>query len=242
MKICFFSDIHGNGYSFFEFVKKIPEIAADRYIFGGDVFGYYYDEFEILDYLMVNPKIECILGNHDKMVLDAFEDKCLRENLIKKYGQSYSEKLLWNKLDPKYINFVKQWHDHIDIFDSDKKLGFFHGGPQDFLDERIYPDTIFQDDKEFSTYTHIFCGHTHHKMSRMICGHKFINPGSLGQQRDGKGCSYLVYDTKIDSVLVDTVSYDVEALKNRIMTNETDENMRERLIEVLYRKERGQNA
>ena len=48
MKIIFFSDVHGNRYAVEQFFKDIKNIPYDRLIFGGDVFGYYYEADKIL--------------------------------------------------------------------------------------------------------------------------------------------------------------------------------------------------
>ena len=50
MKICLFSDIHGNGPAFEAAYTKLMGEQADLNIFLGDLCGYYFDELEILKY------------------------------------------------------------------------------------------------------------------------------------------------------------------------------------------------
>jgi len=42
MKICIFSDIHGNQYALKAFMREISNYDIDQFIFCGDIFGYYY--------------------------------------------------------------------------------------------------------------------------------------------------------------------------------------------------------
>lgn len=51
MKIIFFSDAHGNRYAIDQFFEDVKTMAYDRIIFGGDIFGYYYEQEYILSVL-----------------------------------------------------------------------------------------------------------------------------------------------------------------------------------------------
>ena len=50
-------------------------------------------------------------------------------------------------------------------------------------------------------------------MLRMLGDTVFVNPGSLGQQRDGLGCSYILLDTTDKQVSFRTIAYDISALE-----------------------------
>ena len=66
------------------------------------------------------------------------------------------------------------------------KLGFFHGSPRDYQNDRIYPDTEITDKEElklFGKYDYVFSGHTHHKLIKQFGKTILINPGSAGQPR-----------------------------------------------------------
>lgn len=233
MKICFFSDVHGNNYAFDSFIEDIADKEIDLIVFGGDVLGYYYGSNEILDKLR-SMKIECILGNHDNMFLEAMGGNLSFDYLIKKYGNSY--KNIENKISVENIDFLKNLQNKKDIVIDNLHIGFFHGGPENYLDMRIYPDTYVENTSLFDEYNYIFLGHTHHKMIRMIGRCQVINPGSVGQQRDGKGTSYVIFDTSSRDVKFNTVIYNKNLLIEDIKFNEDNDIMKERLIEVINRK------
>ena len=60
-----------------------------------------------------------------------------------------------------------------------------------------------------------------------------INPGSLGQQRDGKGTSYVLFDTETLDTKFIIVEYNVYDLIEKINLYDKDN---DRLKEVLLRK------
>ncbi len=64
-------------------------------------------------------------------------------------------------------------------------------------------------------------------------GTLIINPGSLGQPRDGKGYSFAVVDTDSQSVVFETVEISIELLYRQI--EEFDPNLK-KLKEVLERR------
>ena len=64
-------------------------------------------------------------------------------------------------------------------------------------------------------------------------GTLIINPGSLGQPRDGKGYSFAVVDTDSQSVVFETVEISMELLYQQI--EEFDPNLK-KLKEVLERR------
>lgn len=232
MKIIFFSDVHGNKYSFESFLEQIKEDGADKIIFGGDALGYYYYADEIINYLR-RSDIVCLLGNHDKMFLDVIDHVIDENELVKKYGDSYRD--IVSKISRENVDFLRGLDTRLELEINGLKLGFFHGGPADDLLQRIYPDTIL-DVEEFKDYDYVFLGHTHHKLVKNIGGCTILNPGSLGQQRDGKGCSYVEFDTEKCEFEIKTVEYDIALLEQDICHIERNKKMRERLIEVLYRK------
>jgi|LSQX01.2.fsa_nt_gb putative phosphoesterase len=230
MKIVFFSDIHGNKYVLEPLLQAIKEEGADQVIFCGDIFGYYYYQNEIIDMFRKEGYLT-LLGNHDQYFLDIIDQRGNRRDLIQKYGNSYND--ISSKISPEnieYLRGLKPFH----VFEADNiRIGVFHGSPADHLNGRIYPDTTIEDAELYSEYDFVILGHTHHKMVRMIGTTTVINPGSIGQQRDGKGCSYLILDTHNSGFSFANVEYDVESLIKDIEKYDANN---AKLVEVLLRK------
>lgn len=236
MQICFFSDIHGNGYAFDAFLGKLQERKPDKIIFGGDFAGYYYDADRIISKVR-ELGFSCVLGNHDEMLLKLLDGQEDLTKLTARYGSSYQR--LAAKLQKENEQFLRELPLFYEWEADGLKLGFFHGSPRDFLNDRIYPDTEITDKSEialFEQYDYVFCGHTHHKLVKKIGKTWLINPGSAGQQRDGKGTSYVLFDTKTKEYEICSFAYEVERLERDVDKYDGEnEERKSRLKEVLRR-------
>lgn len=235
MKIIFFSDAHGNGYSVIKFFEDIKYISYDKLIFGGDIFGYYYDQEKIIKLLREHNCI-CLLGNHDRMFLDILERKIEEDNLIMRYGLTYRN--ISERISKESVEFLYSLNSRVDLETDGIHLTFVHGSVDNPLNGRIYIDTEITDYRKYEGLDYVFMGHTHHKMKKILAnGTILINPGSIGQQRDGKGCSYVVFDTVTRTNIFCPVDFDRKYLAADIEAYGESDEMKEKLLEVLYRKQ-----
>ncbi len=233
MKIVIFSDIHGNKYAFDTFLMDIKKIKYDKIVFCGDVFGYYYFTDEIAK-TMIAEGITCLLGNHDKMLLDIADGKYSEEyirQLSEKYGSVYLN--IKTDISDEAISHLRSLQTKYILAADGLKIGFFHGTPDNPLDGRLYPDSEIISPQVYSEFDFVFLGHTHHKMVRNIGKTVVINPGSLGQQRDGCGCSYVIFDTALKKYDFHVVQYNRKVLTEDIKRYDGG-NLK--LTEVLFRK------
>ena len=232
MKIVFFSDVHGNQYAFARFLQEMQEHPADRVVFLGDIFGYYYGQRPILERLRRSGFV-CLMGNHDKMYLDMLDGHRSAAELCQRYGSSYERNLTEIPAEDRAFlrGLPREWHTSCDGIE----IAAFHASPADPLEGRIYPDTPIDDPLPYARYDYVILGHTHHKMVRKVGHTVVIDPGSLGQQRDGKGCSYLVLDTVARTYAFQIVEYDLDPLLREIEMWDPDKPF---LSEVLTRKPR----
>jgi Icc-related predicted phosphoesterase len=95
MKIGFFSDVHGNIHSFKSGIKIFENLGVKKFIFLGDVCGYYYNSIEIIEMLIKFDNLICILGNHDEI----FKSMYLKPNfeVINEYSLKYGSSLITNE-------------------------------------------------------------------------------------------------------------------------------------------------
>lgn len=232
MRLVVFTDIHGNQYAFSAFQRKMARLQPDLIIFLGDVFGYYYGQEEILTALRTSG-YHCLLGNHDKMFLDLLDGRANLEDLCGRYGSGYRRAL--RTVSRENIAFLRTLSPGLTMEADGLRLGFFHGSPGDPLCGRVYPNTVIEDVTPYVPFDYLFLGHTHHKMARQIGHTMVLNPGSLGQQRDGKGCSYVVFDSKGPSMAIEVVAFDPAPLAAEAAARDPDFPS---LREVLYRRPR----
>ena len=228
MKLGIFSDIHGNVYAFEKMLQLLLKERCDRHIFLGDICGYYCYNDEIIDFLRLNHRcLISILGNHDKMFLDTLLDRDLEKKYIHKFGHSSLH--LKKNIKRKNIDFLKELPSS--YFISNFNLGFFHGSPWDHLEGYVYPDSSFTDFKKLK-YKLVFLGHTHYSMMARCGKVTIINPGSVGQPRDGNNPSFAVYDTDSNKIAIKRFTYDSRVLIKEIKRRKESKPF---LIEVLGR-------
>ena len=220
MRICLFGDIHGNGPAFRIACKAIVAESADLNIFLGDLCGYYYDQLDILDILREIPNLGAIKGNHDVIFLNILEgNEELRKTYREKYGYSM-EKLL-----EKDVTELKEWLFKLPETYSPHGLNVTccHGSPWDVTDGYVYPDSPIEEFLNYSSDS-FFLGHTHYPMKRSIKEKYIVNPGSLGQARNGGWPTYAVVDYYSKEVSIKEVVYDKSGLLKQI--NEAGDNTR----------------
>lgn len=229
MLIAVFSDIHGNKYSLAEFEKQVTKDHPDEIYFLGDIFGYYYFQRECIDYLASKNNIFCVCGNHDKMFLESIVNPGLIPSLVEKYGNTYKQE---KNLSKENYEFLSNLSDSIVRQIDGLNLMFCHGDLKDPINGRAYPNTQIELSDKYSDYDYVFLGHTHHKMVRKEGNTHIINPGSLGQQRDGKGCSYVLFDTQTKEIKFKVIEYDKSKLMSDIKRFDPKN---KKLLEVLFR-------
>lgn len=224
MKYVIFSDIHGNVDALRKLLEKETSSSNTGFIFCGDICGYYYEIRECVDLLKGINGLVAVRGNHDQYYIDAFEDVEMTEKLVKKYGISYREKIEDIR---KYISNLPLRRT---INCDGRILSIQHGTPNNPLEGRLYPDTPLPNADKGTIY---IIGHTHYEMYRDSGETIWVNPGSLGQPRDGKGFSYCKLDTETWSFQFCSIDMDIRRLAQKIRKNDPEN---EYLKEILYRK------
>ncbi len=218
MKLIIFSDIHGNQYTFREFIKQINQIDYDMLIFCGDIFGYYYGQKEIIDKLSELKNLVWIIGNHDKYAVNVYSKIEDPIKYIENYGHSYDQILADCRSDQ--IDRIRRLPDYFILQLLGKKIGVFHGTPEDYTCGRLYPNELSNLSTVYNEYDYVILGHTHFRMNYKYGHTTIINPGSLGQHRDGKGFGYFILDLERDVGKFVNVEIDLEPLYKEIDVND----------------------
>ena len=214
MKLLVFSDIHGNSYALDAFLFKIHKLEFDKLIFCGDIFGYYYNQKDIIKKLTNLKNMIWIQGNHDNYFLHIYHDNIDPLYYIQNYGHSYQNiRSVYNDKD---AAIIASHSSHNVILADGCRVGIFHGTPDDYLEGRLYPNTPINNRIAYQNFDIVVLGHTHCRMVRMEGSTLIVNPGSLGQPRDGSGYSYCIIDTECKNVTYDNVYFDKNLLYNQI--------------------------
>ena len=210
MKIGVFSDIHGNIYSFAKALYLMEQLNIEEFFMCGDICGYYYYHNEVINLLKSINRLHCVIGNHDKMFLDIIDGKTEYEYYKNKYGSSiikFQENITRENLD--FLRNLKTDYDC--QIDSITTIRMYHGNPWDHLNGYVYPDTDLTKYNEIDA-DYIFQGHTHYRMIKSINNLTIINPGSIGQPRDGRPACFAVLDTEEKEVEFVSVNYNIGQL------------------------------
>jgi putative phosphoesterase len=230
VRVGIFSDIHGNIDALEKVWQALKEESCDRYVFLGDICGYYYYQNEAIALLKACPNLICLLGNHDEMFLRMLHDPAFEEAYLEKYGMANS--LFKKSVTPENMAFLTGLGSRREIKELNMLL--CHGSPWDPVNEYVYPTASLQR-FESLPYHFVLLGHTHHPMDQKAGGVRIINPGSCGQPRDYNWPSYAVLDVPQERVEIKRVDYDRSRLIADVVTRGEKNPY---LIEVLKREKK----
>ncbi|MBI4447472.1 metallophosphoesterase family protein [Candidatus Woesearchaeota archaeon] len=214
MKIAVISDLHSNLEALQAVLKDIKVWRVDKILCCGDIIGYNANPNEVVE-LIIENHIPCVRGNHDSSVKD-FEN-------FDKFNQFAKKALKWTHDNLKMENSAflsglpKFFEDKFD----DAKVVLIHGSPIDELFDYVYPTTSDDVLKSFLQKTKadiLVFGHTHIPFIRRFGAKLVINPGSVGQPRDGiNKASYCIIDSKVRSAGIYRVEYDIAITAKKII-------------------------
>ncbi len=214
MKLLIISDIHGNK----EALDAILAVEHDSVICLGDLVDYGPSPHECID-LLIEQNIPCIMGNHDNAVAFGMECGCGYEY---KHLSVATREYTMRILSDEQVDYLRRLPMNLGIEENGKRLYFTHGSPVSFYDY-IRPDTPEATIGEFIKGVDadfIFVGHSHIPFVRRVNDVILINPGSVGQPRDGDvRASCAVFDTETSQTEMIRVEYDMETAFEKIDKN-----------------------
>lgn len=214
MRLLIISDIHGNK----EALDAVMAVSHDEVICLGDLVDYGPSPGECIDMLM-EQKIPIIMGNHDSAV--AFRMDCGCGYAYKHLSRSTREHT-WNVLNDVQIEFLRKLPMNIKREENGKKLYFTHGSPLSFYDyiKQDTPEKTIQEYIKEVEADFIFIGHSHIPFIRKVGTVTLVNPGSVGQPRDGDTrVSCAIFDTDTLKADIVRVEYNVESVFRKIRAN-----------------------
>jgi putative phosphoesterase len=204
MRIGVLADLHGNLPAFEAVLDDLP--AVDRLVCAGDVVGYNPWPVECVDAVRER-ETPTVMGNHDRAVV---RGSAVRFNAMAAAGVEYAR----DRLDEDRLSWLGALPDERTV--AAGRVRVVHGHPED-PNRYTYPD-------EFSPAMLgeadlLVTGHTHVQGYRAFDEGVVMNPGSVGQPRDGDPrAAYAVVDLGEgaggDAVTVSErrVEYDVDAV------------------------------
>lgn len=218
MKICVYSDVHGNKYALEKLQNSLDYKTADLRVFLGDAVMMCPYPNECLQKIWDNGDV-FLLGNHDSYCAFGLpEEEYAFFRADKKEHQSYMQA----KTLPEYKEKLAKMPKEYVLERFGKKLYFTHyaweserlvvDDPDGLDAPTIKTAEIFKD----IDANYIIFGHNHRPSQFECDGKKFVCVGTLGMSCPG---NYVVISIDEKGVRIDKkqVDFDVERLKNDIM-------------------------
>lgn len=217
MRLGVISDIHANKVALEAVLGDMP--AVDGLICAGDVVGYNPWPAECVAAVRQR-EIPTVEGNHDRAVA---RDTAFRFNGMARAGVAYAREAL----DEEAVQWLGDLPKRRTVADDRVKIA--HGHPKD-PDRYTYPD-------EFSPQLLrnedvLVLGHTHVQGHEVFEEGIVMNPGSVGQPRDGDPrAAYALLDLADLTVEERRVEYDVDAVVQAVRDAGLPERIGARLYE-----------
>ncbi|NUB90070.1 metallophosphoesterase family protein [Haloterrigena sp. SYSU A558-1] len=202
MKVGLISDVHSNRVALEAVLEDMP--AVDELLCAGDVVGYNPWPAECVDELRERG-VPTVMGNHDAAVAATTP---FRFNGMAKAGVEHAKK----RLDDDQLAWLESLP--AERLECDGRVKLVHGHPDDpdRYTRYTYPDEFSP--RLLGDEDVLVLGHTHVQGVETFAEGIVVNPGSVGQPRDGDPrAGYAVVD--LDAMTVEThrLEYDIEAVQ-----------------------------
>ncbi|MFX1513614.1 MAG: metallophosphoesterase family protein [Promethearchaeota archaeon] len=232
MRIAFISDIHGNLQALKTTLEHLETQEIDNIFCVGDIVGYYPDPIACIE-LVKNHASQVIAGNHDVTVTT--EDLKFRKE-ITWYNPYAAQALSWTRKtlekDFKTWNWLESLPYQKMVEVTENKIFLVHGSPDKPLEEYI----MYGGRSDYRTRARmndwlknkncnmILLGHTHVPFifRSKKTGGIVLNPGSVGQPRDGDPRSAFAI-IEIDEghnakpeIKINRLEYNIEITKRKV--------------------------
>jgi putative phosphoesterase len=202
MKILVVADIHSN----WPALSAIEE-TFDACLFLGDLVDYATDPIPCIDWVRARASA-AIRGNHDHAVAQRIP---ARDGSGFRGLAAATRPIHWKVLNPTRIKYLSRLPVTRQITLDGKSFYLVHGTPRDPLDEYLTNDSELWNVRLESIDADFVCvGHTHVPFHLNLGHVQVLNPGSVGQPRDGDPrCAYAIIDNGV--VEFRRVAYDIDA-------------------------------
>lgn len=188
----------------------------------GDVIGYYPYPRETIA-LFQERSIISIQGNHDRAVLSAGDP---RMNPWARNALSWTVA----QLDEAEMDYLRRLPRHLSMGIEGTRVAMYHGAPFDD-DHYLYEEEATEDLLEMARCDLLVLGHTHEPFIKRFKRGMIVNPGSVGQPRDGDpDASYSIYDTSTRKAFLLRVPYDIQTVADRTREKGLPSSLADRLF------------
>ena len=193
-RIALISDVHGNLPALESVLRAVEEVGADAIWCLGDLVGYGAQPNECVE-LAADATEVCLIGNHDLVVIDRLD--------IDDFSANAAAAAEWTK--EQLAPGPREYLEKLEPLDESHPLGLYHGSPRDPVWEYVLSSMAADDCIDAMDARVAAVGHSHVALAFWrkgdtptagaqseagteldLSGDRWlINPGSVGQPRDG---------------------------------------------------------
>ncbi len=239
-RIAVVSDIHSNLHALTAVLARVDEIGVDEIFCLGDIVGYGARPVECLD-LIRERGARCVQGNHDALVADGALR--LDFNVYSLAAVEHNRKLLSDE----QLAFLGGLPTALR---PDAESLYVHGAPDDRDRYLVFLDDIQEVSASLLAEEGpglCFFGHTHHPVifdgvsfmrspwqTMLVDAGKrmLVNPGSVGQPRDGDPrAAFLWWDREARTLNFERVEYDKQGARQDILAADLPQILGDRLLQ-----------
>jgi putative phosphoesterase len=208
VRVAFISDVHANLTALQVVIEHIDRLGIERIYHAGDVLGYYPYPLETIR-TFKERGIVSIRGNHDRAIIgsNAFGMNSMASAAIR-----------WtmHHIGIEEREYLMSLHDSLDFDIGAVRCSMHHGSPFD-EDEYVSEDRATEELLEVCGTRLLILGHTHTPFVRYTKKGMIVNPGSVGQPRDGDPrSSFIIYDSTKDLLENRRVEYDIASVEEGV--------------------------
>lgn len=222
------SDIHGNLEALIAVLEQLDKFNIKEIYLLGDIIDYGADSVEVVNLLyqlkhFKGYNIKGIRGNHEEFILN--EDTSLIKTPYGKKSAEITKREVCtlgalSKLNDLLVNNFR-----LDFPDMSILHGSLSSPIKGIPKVKLKRDPFLLIKSEFKDLP-IFCGHTHIQG----CGDCYINPGSVGQPRNGDPrAQFLIYSRGLKIIGFKQVDYNIDVTALKIIKSGRPEFLAQRL-------------
>ena len=230
MKVAVISDIHSNRHAFEATLEAIAASDAAELWCLGDIVGYGAEPDACVELAREHAAV-CLAGNHDLAVTG--------EISLEDFSRGASLAAQWTRdvIAPENRAFLATLRPQGEEGSSGGSLGLYHGSPRDPVWEYVLSALLAELCLDEQPHRICLIGHSHLALSfvraegelatgeprrngallDVAAGEWLLNPGSIGQPRDGDPrAAWVLYDSDAHAVTYHRTPYDIETAQRKI--------------------------
>jgi putative phosphoesterase len=208
VRLAVLADVHANLPALEAVLRDVDSLSPAGIWVAGDLVGYNPWPNEVLQILR-DRRMKAIRGNHDRAALSGDTSR---------FNELAAAAVRWTRiqLTPGSVTYLKDLEDRTRATMPEGSVAMYHGSPRDD-DEYVYPSSADEAVVKKAGAAFVILGHTHLPMALSFRSGVLVNPGSVGQPRDGDPrASWGLLDLGRRAFGVRRVPYDIDAAATAI--------------------------